>query len=200
MARIGRRWIQLNWSNSECLRAEDIPYSSTQSIKQKIDSMSSGGSVSGIHIFPDEIYIDDNSADIDYSRINSYIPVIQFTSVSSGKIYFIFNFPQSSSNIKFDIIFTIQSNIYNRNIKLNMESFITNSSSIPSSPSTTSSETILITQSMLNNRYKHVCTNITIPSSLLTSESTIITTLSRDNSVTNNHPDVFNLMSVIIYT
>ena len=35
-----RKWIVLNWNSDGCLRAEDIPYNSAESIKDKIDSFS----------------------------------------------------------------------------------------------------------------------------------------------------------------
>jgi hypothetical protein len=42
MGKRDRRFIQLDWTEPNCLRAQDIPYNDTLSIKGKIDSLGEG--------------------------------------------------------------------------------------------------------------------------------------------------------------
>ena len=39
MSKTGRKWLKTNWSDSDCVRAEDIPYDEENSIKDKIDNV-----------------------------------------------------------------------------------------------------------------------------------------------------------------
>lgn len=39
MSKTGRKWLKRNWSDSDCVRAQDIPYDATNSIKDKIDNV-----------------------------------------------------------------------------------------------------------------------------------------------------------------
>lgn len=42
MAQKDRRFIELDWSQPNCLRAQDIPYDGDYSIKSKIDTLGEG--------------------------------------------------------------------------------------------------------------------------------------------------------------
>ena len=39
MSKTGRKWLKTNWSDSDCVRAQDIPYDEENSIKDKIDDV-----------------------------------------------------------------------------------------------------------------------------------------------------------------
>jgi len=39
MSKISKQWLELNWNKTDGLKSSDIPYSSTQSIKDKLDSL-----------------------------------------------------------------------------------------------------------------------------------------------------------------
>lgn len=39
MAKIGRKWLNFIWGSGEEIRAEDIPYGETESIKNKVESI-----------------------------------------------------------------------------------------------------------------------------------------------------------------
>jgi hypothetical protein len=38
MSKTGRKWLETNWDDPDCVRAQDIPYDSTNSVKDKIDN------------------------------------------------------------------------------------------------------------------------------------------------------------------
>lgn len=38
MSKTGRKWLKRNWSDSDCVRAQDIPYSESESIKARLDN------------------------------------------------------------------------------------------------------------------------------------------------------------------
>lgn len=39
MSKTGRKWLKRNWSDTDCVRAQDIPYDSGNSVKDKIDNV-----------------------------------------------------------------------------------------------------------------------------------------------------------------
>lgn len=39
MAKTKRKWLVLDWASDGCIRAQDIPFNETQSIKDKIDAV-----------------------------------------------------------------------------------------------------------------------------------------------------------------
>jgi len=45
MSKINRRWLETVWTNSDCVRAEDIPYSESYNIKQIIDTNASASTI-----------------------------------------------------------------------------------------------------------------------------------------------------------
>ena len=38
MSKTGRKWLNRDWSDDDCVRAQDIPYDSEKSVKDKIDN------------------------------------------------------------------------------------------------------------------------------------------------------------------
>jgi len=48
MGKTKRKWIQLDFSNADALRAEDIPFDATQDIKTKIDSLGGSRAMPGL--------------------------------------------------------------------------------------------------------------------------------------------------------
>lgn len=38
MSKTGRKWLETNWADPDCVRAQDIPYSETESIKDRLDN------------------------------------------------------------------------------------------------------------------------------------------------------------------
>jgi hypothetical protein len=39
MSKTGRKWLKRDWSDSDCVRAQDIPYSESESIKDRLDNV-----------------------------------------------------------------------------------------------------------------------------------------------------------------
>lgn len=83
MSKTGRKWLRTEWSHPDCVRAEDIPYDSTQSIKDVIDGDSSSPyiKISNDYTADDKPYIFATAATID---ILVFLPQ---ASISEKRIY-----------------------------------------------------------------------------------------------------------------
>ena len=48
VSKAGRKWLKRNWSDSDCVRAQDIPYDAANSVKDKIDNVYSKTEVNNL--------------------------------------------------------------------------------------------------------------------------------------------------------
>lgn len=60
MGKLSRKWINFGWGSNDCVRAEDVPYDSSYSIKSKMDMIKTGRS---------SLLTDDNNKQITFSNL-----------------------------------------------------------------------------------------------------------------------------------
>jgi len=112
MAKQNRQYVTLDWNAPGALRAEDIPYSASESIKSKLDSLQSsvtnieinccdGGSGSGetgggsgsppvIYIYPSMMALDTAATGVDRGDIFGIIESVDFEPGTDGAIWYNF--------------------------------------------------------------------------------------------------------------
>lgn len=71
---LGRRWMVLDWLLPDCLRAQDIPYSEVESVKDAIDAAAGGGITPAQHEVLDTLVHDlSEDAYTEYTRVSGRV-------------------------------------------------------------------------------------------------------------------------------
>jgi hypothetical protein len=86
VSKLRRKWLELEWDNEGVVRAEDIPYSSSMSIKEKIDSLIASGGASYIHVqsTPANIWTVDHS--LNQRFVNVQVIGYDYRAIIPGEI------------------------------------------------------------------------------------------------------------------
>ncbi len=195
MAKTGRKWIIRDWNDQQCLRAEDIPVNSTQSI---LDALTSSNATI-IYLNVKDFKLDIENFGADFGNYATVFPSIDFSATENGSIYSTFELPINfniNTDIILDFIYSVNGIDTSNNIKLNIDVWtLTNEN--PTISEYTGSDTITITSNMEGKRYKQIMTNVKIPASIVTSSDLSISMkITRDVSVLNNHLGTLQLLAI----